>query len=182
MSGFRSITPGITVNTGSSQLRTELLNTFSRLDGQLQAAPYRLSTQNGPVGNTAGIETTLMTFQLNFNTLTNIGQSLLIYACGTFAANANNKTFSVKLGATTIFTTGAIAANNTDWVFNGEIISNGATAQIAWGTFTRNGVASIVDTALATENLGTNLDINFTGTGVANDDISMYYYKAVLLN
>lgn len=181
MTGFSSITPSINVNTGSGQLRTELLNTFSRLDGQLQLAPYRLATQNGPVGNTGAAETDLMQFQLNFNTLGNIGKSIQILAAGKTAANANNKTFKLKLGATTLFTSGAIALNNKDWTFQGEIVSNGSTSQIIWGQFTSNGAATIVNTTTASENLGTNLVIKFTGQGTASDDISLYYYKACLL-
>lgn len=181
MSGFRSITPGITVNTGSAQLRTELLNTFSRLDGQLTAAPYRLSTQNGPVGNVGAAESDLMSFQLNFNTLSNVGSSILIYACGTTAANANNKTFKLNLGNTTVFTSGALALNNVDWSFQAEIVGNGSTSQITWGQFNRNGGSPVIETNTSSENLGTNLDIVFTGTGTANNDISLYYYKALLL-
>lgn len=181
MAGFRSITPGITVNTGSAQLRTELLNTFSRLDGQLSAAPYKLSTQNGPVGSTGAAESDLMTFQLNFNTLSNIGSSILIFACGTTAANANNKTFKLMLGATTVFTSGALALNNIDWTFQAEIIGNGATSQITWGQFNRSAGSPVIETNTSSENLGTNLDIVFTGTGTANDDISLSYYKAILL-
>lgn len=181
MSGFRSITPSINVNTQSGQLRTELLNTFSRLDGQLSAAPYRLSSQNGPVGNTGAVETTLMSFQLDYNTLTNIGQSIQIVAYGKTAANANNKTFKLKLGSTTLFNSGAAARNNLDWTFIGEIIANGSTAQIFNGMLTYNGVASIISTTTATEDLGTNLVVAFTGTGTADSDISLYYYKAVLI-
>jgi hypothetical protein len=181
MAGFRSITPGITVNTGSAQLRTEILNTFSRLDGQLSAAPYRISTQNGPSGNAGGTETDLMSFQLDYNTLSNTGSSILIFACGRTAANGNNKTLKLNLGGTTIFTSGALAMNDIDWTLQTEIVANGDTSQIAWSQFCRNGSSPIVDVLTASEDLGTNLDITFTGTGTANDDISIYYYKAILL-
>ena len=181
MSGFRSITPPINVNTTSGQLRTELLNTFTRLDGQLQAAPYRLSTQNGPLGSVDAAETTMMSFQLPFNTLSNIGQSIQIIAYGKTAANANTKTLKLKLGSTTLFTSGATARNNLDWVFTAEIICNGATSQIFNGSLTYNGVASIVTTTTSSENLGTNLTIEFTGQGTTTGDIQIYYYKAVLI-
>ena len=176
MAGFRSITPSISINTQSGQLRTELLNTFARLDGQLSQAPYRLSTQNGPSGNVGTGETPMMTFTLNFGTLTQIGASILIFACGTTAGNANNKTFSLKLGSTTIFTSGAVALNNKDWVFQGEIVFNGGSSQITWGQFTSNGSASIVETNTSTESLASNKDIVFAGTGGATDDISITYY------
>lgn len=180
MAGFSSITPGINVNTASGALRTELLNTFSRLDGQLQQAPYRLSTQNGPVGNDGSGATDLMTFQLNFNTLTQLGTSLLIFACGKTAANANNKTFTLKLGSTTLLTTGAVAANDDDWTFQAEIVANGATSQIFWGQFTYDGVVTNTNVTTSSEDLGTNLTIAFTGQGTTDDDISIFYYKALL--
>lgn len=181
MSGFRAITPSINVNTESGQLRTELLNTFLRLDGQLAAAPYKLSTQNGPIGNTGAAETTMQSLQIDFNTLSKLGASIQIFVCGKTAANANNKTYKVKLGATTLFTSGAVALNNKDWTFRGEIVSNGATAQIFYGEFTSNGNAPIVTTTTASEDLGTNLTLEFTGQGTSTGDISQFYYKLVLI-
>ena len=65
MTGFRSITPSINVNTSSGQLRTELLNTFSRLDGQLINAPYRAFSFNGPVLSTGATETDLLTANID---------------------------------------------------------------------------------------------------------------------
>jgi hypothetical protein len=181
MAGFTAITPSINVNTQSGQLRTELLNTFLRLDGQLQAAPYRLSTQNGPTGNTDAAETTMQSFQLNYNTLSKLGASIQIFACGKTAANANTKTFKFKLGSTTLFTSGAIALNNKDWTFRGEIVANGSTSQIFYGEFTSNGAAPIVTTTTASEDLGTNLTIAFAGQGTTTGDIQQYFYKAVLI-
>lgn len=181
MAGFRAITPSINVNTQSGQLRTELLNTFQRLDGQLQAAPYKLATQNGPTGNTDAAETTMQEFQIDFNTLSNIGSSIQIFACGETAANANAKTFKLKLGSTTLFTSGAVALNNKDWTFRGEIVANGSVNQIFYGEFCSNGNAPIVVTTTASEDLGTNLTIAFTGQGTTTSDITMFYYKAILL-
>lgn len=181
MSGFRAITPSINVNTQSGQLRTELLNTFSRLDGQLAQAPYRFSTQNGPVGNTDAAETTMQEFQIDFNTLSNVGTSIQIVAAGKTAANANNKTYKVKLGSTTLFDSGAIALNDKDWTFRGEIVANGSTSQIFYGEFCSDGSSPIVQTITATEDLGTNLTVEFTGQGTATGDITQYFYKAVLI-
>lgn len=181
MSGFRALTPNININTQSGQLRTELLNTFSRLDGQLSAAPYRLAAQTGPVSNTGSAETTLMTFKVDNGTMTGLANSILIYACGQTNANANNKTFKLYLGSTVIFSSGAIALNNKDWTFQGEIVFSGGQSQITWGQFTSNGVSTIVDVNTSTENFGNNLTASFTGQGTATGDISLAYYKAMLL-
>lgn len=182
MSGYRSIVPSINVNTSSGALRTELQNTFARLDGQLQSAPYRIATQNGPVGNDAGSETDLMTFQLNFNTLTETGQSLRITGAGKTGANANNKRFKIKLGSTTIFDSGSVAWNDKDFQFYCEIVCNGSASQINTTQFIADGSAVIVTTDTSSEDLGTNLDIVFTGEGTSASDVSLYFYKAVLIN
>lgn len=180
--GFRSITPNININTQSGQLRTELLNTFARLDGQLSQAPYRLATQNGPVGNVGSAETDLMTSTVNFGTLNQLGASILIFACGATAANANNKTLKLKLGSTTIFDSGAIAMNNKDWTLQAEIVYNGGSSQINWGQFNYSGSSPVIDTSTTSQSLTGNVALTFTGTGTASDDISIYYYKAILLN
>lgn len=181
MAGFRAITPSINVNTQSGQLRTELLNTFARLDGQLAQAPYRFSTQNGPVGSESTTETTMQEFQIDFNTLSNIGSSIQILAAGKTAANGNNKRYRVKLGSTTLFDSGNVALNDKDWTFRGEIVANGSTSQIFYGEFCSNGASPIVTTTTATEDLGTNLTVAFTGQGTTTGDIQQYYYKAILI-
>lgn len=180
-SGFRALSPNININTTSEQLRTELQNTFARLDGTLALAPYRIVTQNGPAGNVGAAETDLMTTSIDQGTMTQTGQSLLIFACGTTNANANNKTFKLVLGSTTLFTSGAIAMNNVDWAFQGEVIFNGGAQQFSWGQFVRNGASPVVDVNSATESWASNLTLKITGTGTASDDISAVYWKAILI-
>jgi hypothetical protein len=182
MAGFRSISPNININTQSGQLRTELLNTFTRLDGQLSQAPYRLATQNGPVGNSGAADTDLMATLINFGTLTQIGASIQITACGKSNANANDKTFKVLLAGVEIFTSGAIKMNDKDWVYRGEIVFNGGSSQICHGTFSYDGGSPVVDTRITSVNLANNALLKFTGLGSVSDDISLYYYKTLLIN
>lgn len=178
---FRSITPNININTESGQLRTELLNTFSRLDGNLSLAPYRLYTQNGPVSNTGSAETDLMTATIDNGTLNGLGASILIFACGQTNANANNKTLKLKLGSATVISSGALALNNKDWTLQAEIVFNGGSSQITWAEFTSNGSAPIVAVNTLTQDFTTNLTLTFTGTGTSTGDISIYYFKAILI-
>lgn len=178
---FRSLTPNINQNTPSGQLRTELLNTFARLDGELSLAPYRIVTQSGPVGNVGSAETDLMSTVINQGTMTLTGQSLLIHAFGTTNANANNKTLKLVLGSTTLFTSGAIALNDKDWTFWGEVVFNGGSAQLSSGEFTSNGAAAVVDTNTGTESWASNLTLKLTGTGTATDDIAVTFWKVLLL-
>lgn len=181
MAGFTSITPNINVNTDSSALRTELLNTFSRLDGQLSLAPYKIYTLTGPVGNVGSAETDIMSTTINQGTMTQLGSSILILAAGKTAANGNNKTLKLVLGSTTLFTSGALALNNVDWTFRGEVVFSGGSSQIVYGEFVRNGGNPVVVTGTASESWATNLTLKFTGTGTASDDISVYYRKDLLL-
>lgn len=178
---FRSITPNLTINTSSGQLRTELLNTFTRLDGQLSAVPFRIAAQTGPVSNTGSAETDLMSTVIDQGTMTALGQSILIFAAGKTNANANNKTLKLVLGSTTFFTSGALAMNNIDWTFQGEVVFNGGSSQIVWGQFLRNGSSPIINVGTTTEAWTSNLTLKLTGTGTATGDISSYWWKLLLL-
>lgn len=182
MSGFRSITPSINVNTASGQLRTELLNTFSRLDGQLTQAPYRIFSNNGPVLSTGTDETTLFTTNVDFGTLSKLGSSILIFACGNTGANANNKTIKLYFGTTNIFTTGEFAGNNISWTLQAEIVRNGSTSQITWAQFFGSAtLTSKIQTGTASVDLVNTQPITLTGTGTASGDVSALYWKGILL-
>lgn len=178
---FRSITPSITINTTSGQLRTELLNTFARLDGELAVVPYRFDRQNGVVSNTGSAETDLFSTTVNAATLNGIGQSLIIFAAGKTAANGNNKTLKLVLGSTTLFTSGALALNDVSWTFHGEVVYNGGSSQIFYGIFNRSGGSPVIVTGTATEAFANTLTLKLTGTGTASSDISGYVYKVILL-
>lgn len=181
MPGPTSITPNITVNTQSSQLRTELLNTFNRLDGQLALVPYRLFTGSGPVGNSAGAETTLLLTTLNFNTLQLTGQSLEVIVAGTVAANANSKTIKLVLGSTTLFTITSTSLNNISWVMRAVIVCNGATNEITAVDFVASGLSTSTVLTTPTEDLGTDLILKVTGNGAGASDVTGTYWKGILV-
>lgn len=182
MSGFRALSPNINVNTESGQLRTELQNTFARLDGTLQLAPYRIATAVGPSSNTGSGETDLFSTTINIGTLAKQNSSILIFACGNTAANGNNKTLKLKFGSTTLFDTGAFAGNGISWTLQAELVRNGAAAEVFWGQFFGSAtLTSKIITTTATESLAVNQVLKFTGTGTTTGDISVTYFKALLL-
>lgn len=182
MPGFRALSPNINVNTASGQLRTELQNTFARLDGSLQLAPYRIATQVGPSSSTGAAETTLFTYTVDVGTLAKQNSSILIFACGTTAANANNKTLKMKFGGTTVFDSGAFAGNDIDWTLQAEIVRNGASAQAYWAQFFGSAtLTSKISVGTAAENLAIANAITFTGQGTTSGDLSMLYYKQYLM-
>lgn len=181
MAGYKSIVPNININTDSGQLRTELNNTFSRLDSQLVSAPYRLTSFNGPSGNTATAETTLTSYTVNFGTLTKQGSSLLLFASGRTAANANNKQVRVYFGSTVIFNTGMFAGNNIAWALHGEIVRNGASSQLTYISWVGSAtLPTAVGVAIATESLAINNLLKITGTGTTSDDVSLYTFRVLL--
>lgn len=182
MGGFRAITPSINVNTASGQLRTELLNTFSRLDGQLALAPYRIVTEIGPVQSVGSTETDLFSTNIDVGTLNNQGSSILLFACGTTAANGNNKTINVYFGSTEIFTTGAFAGNGISWTIQAEIIRNGATSQICWTQFLGSAtLTTAVNVMNASVNLAVGQEVSITGEGTATGDVTGSSFKLLLL-
>jgi len=182
MAGFRSITPNININTTSGQLRTELLNTFTRLDGSLALAPYQLSSFLGPVGNGAGTESTLDSTTITTGTLAKSASSILIFACGKTTANANNKTLRLKFGGVELFTTGAQAFNGVDWTLNAEIVRTSSTTQTTWIQFFSTAtLTQKITVTTSSVNLANNQTILFTGEGTLANDISLYYHKMTLL-
>lgn len=182
MSGFRALSPNINVNTASGQLRTELQNTFARLDGTLQLAPYRIATQVGPVGNTGAAETDLMSTNITIGTLAKQNSSILIFACGNTAANGNNKTLKLKFGSATLFDSGAFAGNDISWTLQAELVRNGASAQAYWAQFFGSAtLTSKITVGTASVSLASNQSLVFTGTGTDNSDITLLYFKCLLL-
>lgn len=179
---WRSIIPNININTASPQLRTELQNTFSRMDSQLSAVPFTQFSTTSAVSNSGAAETDLITSVIEQGTLGQLGAGLLIYAAGNTGANANNKTLKLVLGSTTLFTSGALALNNIDWSFWAIILFNGGSSQVSTGTFSRNGGNDVVQTTTGSESFASNLTLKLTGTGTASGDIALSFWKGLLLN
>lgn len=183
MPGFSALSPNISSTTPPAQLRVELLNTFSRLDGQLSQAPYVLYNSVGAVGNTGASETDLVSTTINFGTLQLNGSSLHIFAAGNTAANGNNKTLQLYFGGSSVFSTGAFAGNNISWTFQGEIVRSGGSAQVVYGQFLGSAtLTSKIITTTSAISLASNQVLKFTGTGTASSDISVSYVKVLLLH
>lgn len=180
---YRSVTPNINVNTESAQLRTEILNTFTRLDGQLSSVPSTYYNLNGPNSSSGAGDSVLFQKTIETTTLNQLGDSIRITFVGQTAANANSKAIKVFWGATSIFDTGAQTLNGSSWVLTGEIIRNGATSQIIYWQLvtsdaTYRGTASVTT---ASKDLALNQILTFVGNGVSNGDVSGYYLKIELV-
>lgn len=178
---YRAITPNININTESGQLRTELLNTFTRLDGQLALAPFRLEFTLGPISNTSAANQILSSATISYNTLTKNGQSIIVAAAGTTSANANNKNIQLYLGNTLLFETGNQAFNDEEWTLEAELVRTSSTSQttaikfFATGTLTQK-----IEMALSSVELASNNDLTIRAQG-ADDDTQLYYAKYTFL-
>lgn len=183
MAGYRAVTPNININTESGQLRTEILNTFNRLDGQLSSAPYRIGFTVGPVGNDTGsVNSTLAQQTVDYTTLTKRGSSILVYSSGITSPNANLKEIKLYIGNVEIFTTGSLAFNDIDWNIFAEIIRAGATSQV--NTVVWNGSATLtnkITNTLTNVDLAETTYIKIVGIGTAANDIQLYHMKSVLI-
>jgi hypothetical protein len=118
-------------------------------------------------------ETDLSLYSLLANTLNTDNDFIEIIGFGTFAANANNKRIKLVIGATTIYDTTALAVNSGAWKITAIISRVSSVLQkciieISAETAVLTNSATYITSA---ENLATNLNVKFTGTGVAGSDI-----------
>jgi hypothetical protein len=135
-------TLGGTVSGGGNQINnvvigasTPLAGTFTTLIGQAgnstSSIPHAglLGRNVTPTGN--GADTTediLQSFTLPAGALATVGQKIKIKACGTYGANADNKTIKVCFGAQ-IYNTGIIAQSGTAWGIELEVWKTGPSTQ-----------------------------------------------------
>jgi len=125
-------------------------------------------------GSVSTAETTLASYMLEAGKLMeNDGDILKIKLFGKTAANGNNKTLKIYLGATTLYTTGAVAANNKDWELNVTIQRASRSLQRVCVSGMYN-AAALVSVLTSTELLTTDLVLKATGTATTTNDIQLY--------
>lgn len=106
----------------------------------------------------------LMTYSLPANQL-KAGRGLRIRAAGSTAANADNKTVALAFGATTLITSGALAANNKDWELEAFVYFGADTThQVAVGKGQANGSQLQVATSAPAEDVTGAVTIAMVGT------------------
>jgi hypothetical protein len=137
------------------------------------------------IGNIGTGVDNLLSFTIQANVLNNTGDYAEFDAFGEFENNANNKKIAVKLGATTIFTTGALpfgVAALANWRINAKIIRTAASGQKCLVTFWSNdGTTKFLQTYTTSgESLTSNLTVQFTGEATATDDITQEHLESKL--
>src|SRR6266567_72188 len=129
-----------------------------------------------PLGNSSGIsESTLISFTLPSNSLSQDGQSLTIYTSGQLATNGNNKRVRINLLNTPLLDSGIITLSNTDWVATLQLIRINSTHVSTSSIFLSTNTSLVKNTPnLTIPDLTTNtLNLILTGssptTGAPND-------------
>jgi hypothetical protein len=132
-----------------------------------------LTANTTAVGNVGSGADNLITYSLEKNILLNAGDAISIKAYGTFADNSNNKTLKLIIGTTTLFSTGAVAFQDQDWMLESEIIRTGAATQKCITTLYTDyaDITNIVDYVAGTEDFTTALTIKCTGEATTTNDI-----------
>lgn len=117
-------------------------------------------------------KTTIVSYSLPANSLSANGKGVRILAWGSCAANGNNKTVTIDVGAggTTVATTGAVANNNGAWRLDATLVRTGAATSISSGTAIS--AATAANTVAAdTSSWSAACTIALTATnGTASDD------------
>lgn len=147
---------------------------FDQLKLLLAVASMTLKSSIVQTGNTAATETTLFSYVLPMNELSNM-DSITFEACGTFAATAAvDKRIRVKFGTTTIYDSGVLAIISAEsWVLHGTITRSGSASQKCDVVVTTSSsvlVAKAVYTA-ATESLASSVTLTITGQGTNANDV-----------
>lgn len=155
--------------TSTSPSNPLLINNYidtQNIIGQLVAGGKTsnfLSVQLGSASTTAvTTEEDLFTYSMPANTLNSTYKVLRIKAWGTTAANANNKTVRLRVGANSL---GGLAGaiNNQAWTIEGELFFITTTSQETTRTSIVNGSSPTVGYLAITENLASALTIKITG-------------------
>lgn len=132
-----------------------------------------LTSSTTDVGNVGSGEDTLISYVIPANTLGDDLQYLEVFAWGSVAANANNKTIKLKIGSTTLFDTGAVAANDGSWMIDARIIRTGAgSMQSITRCISSNSlIVNSANYVIVSEDTASSLTLSCTGEGTSNADI-----------
>lgn len=127
------------------------------------------------VGNGADTtEDVLYTFSLPANSLTVTGQTIEVFASGTLANNANNKTVRLYFGAQ-VYSLGLVATANVVWTAKLTVTRTGSSAQLisAQGMIGATPIAPALLTGAETDTAAITIKVTGqSGTAVANNIVA----------
>ena len=131
------------------------------------------------VGNAAGGEDTLITYDLPAGSLSVAGRGVHITAFGHTANNSNPKTVKLYFGTVAIISTALTISQAGYWRIESDVVSTGTDAQDETTQLVQGGTTTIVDVESGniSQNDGAAITIKCTGTvtdgggGINNNDI-----------
>jgi hypothetical protein len=131
------------------------------------------SVAGGTTGCTAVPgDDTVLSYTMPAGHLSANNKGIEIEAWGITAANANNKTVKLIVGATTLVSSGVIALNNKDWYVKGVYTRTGAATEDAVGLYGNSTPTTVGPTrAAGTDNTANAIIVRVTGNcaTAAND-------------
>jgi hypothetical protein len=142
----------------------------------------RLDSQYATVGNVGAGEDDLMAFTVLAGMMDTEGQSIRVIAWGKTANNANAKTLKAYFGATQVLGgSGAVltVSEAGNWACGFQVLRDSATTQraVAQAVCGPAGTQSSVCVGAVTapgETLANSVEIKFTGTATADNDITQH--------
>jgi len=139
-----------------------------------------LTTDYTQRGNVDAAETDMTSLTLAADSLSRNGMILRVTSWGTTAANANNKTYKVYLGTSSV--SAVTAANATQWSAVTEIVRDAAGSQLVILMLGLHQMASVYDQDLTfAEDETTALAVKTTGQGTATNDLIQYMTHVQIL-
>ena len=135
--------------------------------------PWQLSIDTTAVNNVDAGEDDLITYTLPANTLNEVNDVLDVKAFGIFDANANSKNVKLKIGASTVFDTGAAAFNDKAWYIHALFIRVDSTTIKAIVNFAGDTALTTTTAEYSEPTVDLTVDaiIKCTGEAVATGDI-----------
>jgi hypothetical protein len=123
------------------------------------------------VGNVDAGEDDLISYSLLANSLNANNKGFRVTFYGNTAANANNKTIKIYFDDDQLVTTGAVAANNKDWILTATVVRDGASSQVCIAQGRMNETEVEPDFTDGDSDETGALTIKATGEATATDDI-----------
>lgn len=97
----------------------------------------------------AAVNETQLSYIIPANTLNANGKGIEVAAWGVTAANGNNKTVRLIIGATVPITSGAIALNNGQWSIKATYVRSAAAVQDSYGVYQNAAPTTVGPTRVA---------------------------------
>jgi hypothetical protein len=126
------------------------------------------------IGNDAGVETDLITYDLLANSLNEDFSYLEIDSFGTLTNNPNRKQIRFYFGSDLLFDTGNVVAQGTGWWLSSKIIRINNNSQKTITKIVSDATLMAEDSffVLSTQDLSNNIIIKTTGESSAADNIT----------